>query len=100
MDKQQFTCQLANWHYLENKRVLPWKEETDAYKIWLSEIILQQTRAGMAIKYYDAFINKYPIITQLANAPDDEVFKLWGRIGLLYKMPQFIGNRPVHHPTF
>ncbi len=81
MDKQQLTCQLARWHNTLNTRHLPWKEEKNAYKIWLSEIILQQTRAGMAVKYYSAFITKYPTITDLANAPDDEVFKLWEGLG-------------------
>ena len=81
MDKQQFTCQLAEWHTTKNNRELPWKEEPDAYKIWLSEIILQQTRAAMAIPYYQAFIAKYPTIAQLAAAPDEEVFKLWEGLG-------------------
>ncbi len=49
MEKLQFTCQLAKWHKTVNKRLLPWKYEPDAYKIWLSEIILQQTRAAMGI---------------------------------------------------
>ncbi len=81
MDKQQFTCQLAQWHTTKNKRELPWKGEKDAYKIWLSEIILQQTRAAMGVKYYEAFIKKYPTIVDLAGAPDEEVFKLWEGLG-------------------
>lgn len=81
MDKQQFTCQLAVWHTTKNNRELPWKGERDAYKIWLSEIILQQTRAAMGLKYYEAFTKRYPTIVQLANAPDDEVFKLWEGLG-------------------
>lgn len=81
MDKQQFTCQLVDWHRFENKRQLPWKEETDPYKIWLSEIILQQTRAAMGLRYYEAFILKYPTIVDLAAAPDEEVFKLWEGLG-------------------
>ncbi len=81
MDKQQFTCQLAEWHSTKNKRELPWKGEQDAYKIWLSEIILQQTRAAMGLKYYAAFIKKYPSIVDLANAADEEVFKLWEGLG-------------------
>lgn len=81
MDKQQFTCQLAQWHTTKNNRELPWKGEKDAYKIWLSEIILQQTRAAMGLKYYEAFIKKYPTIIDLANAPDEEVFKLWEGLG-------------------
>ncbi|MDQ2752321.1 MAG: A/G-specific adenine glycosylase [Bacteroidota bacterium] len=81
MDKLQFTCQLAQWHTTKNKRELPWKGEKDAYKIWLSEIILQQTRAAMGVKYYETFIKKYPTIVQLADAPEEEVFKLWEGLG-------------------
>lgn len=81
MDKQQFTCQLAQWHITKNNRELPWKGEKEAYKIWLSEIILQQTRVAMGLKYYEAFIKKYPTIVDLANAPDEEVFKMWEGLG-------------------
>lgn len=81
MDNQQFTCQLATWHTTKNNRQLPWKKEHDAYKIWLSEILLQQTRAAMVVPYYHAFITSYPTIIDLANATDEEVFKLWEGLG-------------------
>lgn len=60
---------------------MPWKGEKDAYKIWLSEIILQQTRVEQGLSYYNKFIEKYPTITLLANAKDDDVFKLWEGLG-------------------
>ena len=60
---------------------MPWKGIKDPYKIWLSEIILQQTRVNQGIKYYNYFIRKYKNITQLANAKDDEVFKAWEGLG-------------------
>ena len=81
MKQQQFTCQLIDWHQRENKRILPWKGEQDPYKIWLSEIILQQTRAEQGLPYYQKFIQKYPTIADLAQAPDTEVFKLWEGLG-------------------
>ena len=81
MKQQQFTCQLMEWHQRENTRFLPWKEEHDPYKIWLSEVILQQTRAEQGLPYYQAFIQKYPTIADLAQAPDSEVFKLWEGLG-------------------
>ena len=81
MDKQQFTCQLAIWHKSENKRQLPWKEEPDAYKIWLSEIILQQTRTTMGTRYYEAFVARFPTVTDLALATDEEVYKMWEGLG-------------------
>src|SRR4051812_8577969 len=81
MQQQQFTCQLMDWHLGENTRSLPWKGEQDPYKIWLSEVILQQTRAEQGLPYYQAFILKYPTIVDLAQAPDTEVFKLWEGLG-------------------
>lgn len=76
-----FTTQLLYWHKKYNKRVLPWKQENDPYKIWLSEIILQQTRAEQGLPYYQKFVKKYPTIVHLAKAKDDEVFKLWEGLG-------------------
>lgn len=60
---------------------MPWKFEKDPYKIWLSEIILQQTRVEQGTAYYNKFVKKYPYIHQLAAAPEGEVFKLWEGLG-------------------
>ncbi len=79
--KKYFQQHLLDWHKTANRRELPWKEEKDVYYIWLSEIILQQTRAGQGLKYYERFVKKYPTIQKLANAPLDEVYKLWEGLG-------------------
>lgn len=60
---------------------MPWKAIKDPYKIWLSEIILQQTRVEQGLSYYNNFIARFPAIQDLANAPDDQVFKLWEGLG-------------------
>lgn len=60
---------------------MPWKGEKDPYRIWLSEIILQQTRVEQGLNYYNRFIKKYPTVFKLAAAPDQEVFKLWEGLG-------------------
>ncbi len=60
---------------------MPWKGEQDPYKIWLSEIILQQTRVEQGLEYYNNFIKKYPTVEKLAAAPDNDVFKLWEGLG-------------------
>lgn len=70
-----------DWHHTDNLRDLPWKQEKDPYKIWLSEIILQQTRAQQALPYYLRFIEHYPAISDMAVAPDEEVFRLWQGLG-------------------
>jgi A/G-specific adenine glycosylase len=79
--KAYFTKRLMQWHETENTRSLPWKEEKDPYRIWLSEIILQQTRSEQGLPYYLNFTNTYPTIQDLANAPDEAVFRLWQGLG-------------------
>ena len=69
------------WHQNVNKRQMPWKGEKDPYKIWLSEIILQQTRVEQGWRYYENFIERYPTIQQLAGAKDEHIFKLWEGLG-------------------
>jgi A/G-specific adenine glycosylase len=76
-----FTKLLMNWHHKFNKRSMPWKGEKDPYKIWLSEIILQQTRVEQGMDYYLRFIKNFPTVKKLAAAPDNEVFKLWEGLG-------------------
>lgn len=75
-----FSRGLIKW-YKTNKRDLPWRNQTDAYKIWLSEIILQQTQVVQGTSYYLKFTQKYPKITHLAAATEDEVLKLWQGLG-------------------
>jgi DNA gyrase/topoisomerase IV subunit B len=64
-----------------HKRDLPWRNTQDPYLIWLSEIILQQTRVAQGLPYFQNFFDKYPQIELLANAPQDEVLKLWQGLG-------------------
>ena len=62
-----FTQEIYNW-YLLNKRDLPWRKTSDPYKIWISEIILQQTRVAQGLSYYNRFVEAFPTIFDLANA--------------------------------
>lgn len=78
---QAFTKKLLLWHQEHNTRTMPWKGETDPYKIWLSEVMLQQTRVEQGLPYYLRFIRQYPTVAQLAAASDDDVFKLWEGLG-------------------
>ena len=71
---------ITNW-YSEHKRDLPWRKTQDAYTIWLSEIILQQTRVDQGMQYFIKFKEKYPTVEDLANAPQDEILKLWQGLG-------------------
>lgn len=76
-----FTRLLMLWDKKNNKRSMPWKGEKDPYKIWVSEIILQQTRVEQGMDYYLRFIKKYPTVKKLATAADNEVFKIWEGLG-------------------
>ncbi len=78
--KDTFSKELINW-YKTNKRELPWRETTNPYYIWLSEIILQQTQVKQGLPYYLNFVKHYPVIQDLANADEQEVLKLWQGLG-------------------
>ena len=71
---------LLSW-YRENRRDLPWRRDRDPYGIWLSEIMLQQTRVEAAIAYYGRFRNRYPDIESLAKADDETLLRLWEGLG-------------------
>jgi A/G-specific adenine glycosylase len=75
-----FTANLLGW-FKKNHRDLPWKNTKDPYKIWLSEIILQQTRVEQGYSYYLRFAGQYPTVEALASAPLDDVLKLWQGLG-------------------
>lgn len=71
---------LLAWYETE-KRPLPWRETTDPYKVWVSEIMLQQTRAAAVLDYYKRFLEQFPDILSLANAPEDALLKAWQGLG-------------------
>lgn len=75
-----FSKTLTTW-YLENKRDLPWRNTTNPYHIWLSEIMLQQTRVAQGLPYYMAFTKEFPAVFDLAKANEEKVLKLWQGLG-------------------
>ena len=79
--KGQFANLLLLWNKRQNTREMPWKGEKDPYKIWISEIILQQTRVEQGLSYYHRFVEAFPTIDDLAKAPETKVFKLWEGLG-------------------
>lgn len=76
-----FQEEILYWHQELNSRRHPWSEDKNPYKIWLSEIIMQQTRMEQGLPYYQSFVEKYPTVFDLAAAPDEEVFLLWQGLG-------------------
>ena len=81
MKYKGFSKKLQIWDLKFNDRAMPWKKEKDPYKIWLSEIILQQTRVEQGLAYYEKFIKHFPTIKDLAAANGKKVFKLWEGLG-------------------
>lgn len=75
-----FQQEIINW-YKTNKRSLPWRDTTDAYVIWLSEIILQQTRVEQGLPYFNKFLENFPTVEDFANASEVQVLKLWQGLG-------------------
>lgn len=90
-----FTNSLTKW-YLENKRDLPWRNTQNPYFIWLSEIMLQQTRVAQGMPYFFSFTAAFPTVFDLATASEEQVLKLWQGLGYysrarnLYKTAQYI----------
>ena len=72
--------ELLTW-YDQVMRPLPWRENKDPYRVWISEIMLQQTQVVTVISYFNNFISKYPDVSSLANAEESDVFKLWEGLG-------------------
>lgn len=100
---------LINW-YQQNKVLLPWREGRDPYRIWISEIMLQQTRIEAVIPYYHRFLTEIPDVETLANIPDDRLMKLWEGLGYYSRarnlkraaqtiMSEYDGTIPTEAPT-
>ena len=77
---QRITLPLLDW-YRENARVLPWRSQPSPYRVWVSEIMLQQTRVAAVIGYFNRFMSTLPTVQDLAYVPEDELMKLWQGLG-------------------
>jgi A/G-specific adenine glycosylase len=78
--RKLFQRRLLNW-YQQNQRDLPWRQDRDPYRVWLSEIMLQQTRVAAVVEYYHRFLKRFPNILALANAPEPVVLAAWSGLG-------------------
>lgn len=81
MQAQQFSRQVLDWYDKYGRKTLPWQIEKTPYKVWLSEVMLQQTQVATVIPYFTRFMARFPGVTDLANAPLDEVLHLWTGLG-------------------
>ena len=78
--KEEVIKKIMTW-YQENQRPLPWREDTNPYHVWISEVMLQQTRIEAVIRYYHRFMKELPTIKDLANVEDEKLMKLWEGLG-------------------
>lgn len=93
--KADFTRKLLRWNKNANTRQMPWKGESDPYKIWLSEVMLQQTRVEQGWAYYEKFIKAFPNIHKLAKATDNQVFKMWEGLGYYSRCKNLLATARV-----
>ena len=104
MNKELLHSKLNDWYEM-NHRILPWRETTDPYKIWISEIILQQTRVAQGMEYYHRLITRFPDIQSLADAQEDEVLLYWQGLGYysrarnLHKAAQLMKDHEIFNQT-
>ena len=102
MNKELLYQKLGEW-YEQNHRILPWRETEDPYKIWISEIILQQTRVAQGMEYYHRLVTRFPDIQSLADAEEDEVLLYWQGLGYysrarnLHKAAQLMKDHEIFH---
>ena len=98
MPQFNFAQTLLNWHDQHGRKHLPWQQNINAYRVWISEIMLQQTQVDTVIPYFERFIDRFPNVDSLANAHMDEVLHLWTGLGYysrarnLHKCAQHIVN--------
>jgi A/G-specific adenine glycosylase len=78
--RRRFQRNLSVWFY-RNKRAMPWRGVRDAYRVWLSEVMLQQTRVAAVEKYYTRFVRRFPTVRSLARARSEEVLRHWAGLG-------------------
>jgi len=80
-DAQEISDAILDWYDLHGRKSLPWQQQRTAYRVWLSEVMLQQTQVATVIPYFEAFISKFPTVQSLAEADIDEVLHLWTGLG-------------------
>ena len=79
--EQNFSARLIAWHKQHGRHDLPWQRTRDPYRVWLSEIMLQQTQVATVIPYYQRFLTRFPTLPDLAAAPVEAVMGLWSGLG-------------------
>src|SRR5690554_6313434 len=78
---KEFSQQVLDWYNLHGRKHLPWQQDITPYRVWVSEIMLQQTQVSTVIAYFERFMQRFPSVFELAAAEQDEVLHLWTGLG-------------------
>ena len=81
LPNRSFSGRIVSWQLTHGRNSLPWQNTRDPYRVWLSEIMLQQTQVGTVLNYYAKFLDRFPVVADLAKAPLDDVLTLWSGLG-------------------
>src|SRR5690606_30105768 len=81
MSPEQFGAAVLAWYDQHGRKDLPWQQDINPYRVWVSEIMLQQTQVSTVIPYFQRFMQRFPTVQKLARAPQDEVLHLWTGLG-------------------
>ena len=85
----EFARTMVDWQRLHGRQSLPWQNTQDPYRVWLSEIMLQQTQVSTVLDYFPRFLARFPTVAELAAAPQDDVLALWSGLGYYSLCAQF-----------
>lgn len=97
---KKFTDTLLQWYEKHGRKHLPWQQPRDAYRVWLSEIMLQQTQVKTVIPYFERFIIHFPDVSSLANASEDKVLALWSGLGYYSRARNLHKTAQIIHSHF
>ena len=90
----EFAKKLLHWAQHNGRKDLPWQQNPTAYRVWVSEVMLQQTQASTVVPYFNRFLNRFPTLRQLAKASEDEVLEYWSGLGY-YRRARHLRGLPA-----
>lgn len=103
-DASNFSEKLLRWHNRSGRRQLPWQKNQTPYRVWVSEVMLQQTQTAQVVDYFNAFMRRFPSLKKLANAGSDEVLQQWAGLGYYHRAHRLHASAKIiynqHHGRF
>ncbi|MDB4121220.1 A/G-specific adenine glycosylase, partial [Gammaproteobacteria bacterium] len=94
-DFKKISSQVVDWYLKDGRHNLPWRKKVTPYRIWISEIMLQQTQVKTVIPYFNAFIKKYPTLQKLSLATEDEILASWSGLGFYRRAKNIFAAKEI-----